>query len=50
LDVIDIVNLNFGQLIWIDGALWRLNKIEDYNISSPDLCKVSLLKVIEKTY
>jgi hypothetical protein len=50
LDVIDIVNLNFGQLIWIDGALWCLNKIEDYNISSPDLCKVSLLKVIEKTY
>jgi hypothetical protein len=50
LDVLDIINLDFGKLIWIDGALWRLNKIEDYNMSNPDLCTVSLLKVIEKVY
>lgn len=50
LDVLDIINLDFGKLIWIDGALWRLNKIEDYNMSNPDLCTVSLLKVIEKEY
>lgn len=50
LDVLDILNLDFGKYVWIDGALWRLNKIEDYNVSEPDLCKVSLLKVIEKEY
>jgi hypothetical protein len=50
LDIVDILNIDFGALIWVDGALWRLNKIEDYNMSEPDLCKVSLLKVIEKEY
>lgn len=50
LNVTDIINLDFGAFVWIDGALWRLNKIEDYNISEPDLCKASFLKVIEKVY
>ena len=50
LDVLDIINLNFGKFIYIDGALWRINKIEDYNVSEPNTCKISLLKVIEKIY
>jgi hypothetical protein len=48
--VSDIATLDFGKLIWIDGALWRLHKITDYNMSSPDLCEVQLLKVIEIVY
>jgi hypothetical protein len=50
LDIADIINLDFGKLVYIDGALWRLNKIVDYNMSEPDLCTVSLLRVIEKEY
>jgi hypothetical protein len=50
LTVADIATLDFSKLVWIDGALWRLVKISDYNVSTPDLCDVELLKVIEITY
>jgi hypothetical protein len=50
LNITDIFNLDFSKLIWIDGALWRLVKIIDYNMSEPDVCEVELLKVIEKIY
>jgi hypothetical protein len=50
LTVADIATLDFSKLIWIDGALWRLVKISDYNVSTPDLCDVELLKVIEISY
>ena len=50
LTVADIVSLDFGKLIWIDGALWRLNKITDFNVNEPDVTAVELLKVIEKIY
>ena len=46
----DIVNLNFGKYVWIDGVLWRLNKIEDYNLMEPDVCTVQLLRVIYTEY
>lgn len=46
----DIVNLNFGKYVWIDGVLWRLNKIEDYNLMEPDTCTVQLLRVIYTEY
>lgn len=45
---IDIFNLDFGRLIYIDGALFRLNKIIDYN--GVDVTKCELLRVIETTY
>jgi hypothetical protein len=50
LNNVDIYNLNFTFLIFIDGALWRLNKIIDYNPNEYETTKVELLKVIELSY
>lgn len=50
LTVQDIYSLDFAQLIYIDGALWRLNKIIDFNPSANQTTKVELLRVIELTY
>jgi hypothetical protein len=50
LNEVDIFNLDFSRLIYVDGALWRLNKVEDYNPMASDVTKVELLKVIELTY
>lgn len=50
LTVADIYSLDFAQLIYIDGALWRLNKIIDFNPTIPDTTQVELLRVIELTY
>lgn len=47
---LDIYNLDFSKPIWIDGSLWRLNKISDYNPMNEDTTKCEFLKVIEKTY
>lgn len=46
----DIFSLDFSKLIYIDGSLWRLNKVIDYNPTSPDSTKCEFLKVIELTY
>ena len=46
----DVANIDFSKLIWIDGSLFRLNKIIDYNASNEDLCTLELLKVINKIY
>jgi hypothetical protein len=46
----DINNLDFSQLIYIDGSLWRLNKIVDFNANMEDTCTVELVKVINKIY
>jgi hypothetical protein len=46
----DIFNLDFAKLIYIDGALWRLNKIEDYNPIDIGITKAEFLKVIETSY
>lgn len=48
LNELDIANLNFSRLIFIDGALWRLNKIIDFN--TEDTTRVEFLRVIELTY
>ena len=50
LDYKDIYSLDFSKFIWIDGSLFRLNKITDFNASEKDVCEVQLLKVIEKIY
>lgn len=50
LTMLDIYNLDFSKYIYIDGSLWRLVKIDDYNASSEDLCKITLLKVIYTLY
>jgi hypothetical protein len=43
----DINTLDFRRIIFIDGALWRLNKIEDYSTDQPEAVKCELLKVID---
>ena len=46
----DIYQLDFSKLIWVDGVLYRLNKIEDFNASKEDTCKVELVKIINRIY
>jgi hypothetical protein len=46
----DVYQLDFSKLIWIDGVLYRINKIEDFNASNEDTCKVQLLKIINRIY
>lgn len=50
LKVKDIFNLDFSKLIIIDGALWRLNNIQDFNPMDTGITKAEFLKVIETTY
>ena len=50
LNTLDINNLDFSKYIWIDGVLFRLNKIEGYNPMEYTTTKISLLKVIEISY
>jgi hypothetical protein len=50
LNIEDIYSLNFARLIYIDGALFRLNKIIDFNPALDQTTKVELLRVIELTY
>ena len=50
LNEVDIYNLDFSKLIYIDGSLWRLNKVLDYNPMDFNTTKVELLKVIELNY
>jgi len=44
----EIFNLNFAKYIFIDGVLYRLQKIIDY--TPGELCKVELLRVISTNY
>lgn len=46
----DIYSLDFSKLIMLDGALWRLNNISDYNPMDIGITKAEFLKVIETTY
>jgi hypothetical protein len=46
----DVLDLDFSKYVYVDGTLFRLNKITDYNLTKPDTCEVRLLKVINTTY
>lgn len=50
LTIEDIFNLDFAKLIYLNGGLWRLNKIVDFNPNVYQTTKVELLKVLETTY
>ena len=50
LDIIDIFNLDFSKYVFIDGVLFRLNKVENYNPMEYNTTKLSFLKVIETQY
>lgn len=42
---VDILQLDFSKKIFIDGVLFRLNSVRDYNVTKPSDCAVELLKV-----
>lgn len=46
----DILQLDFSKMIWIDGVLFRINKVLNYNPMNYTTTKVELLKVIQKTF
>ena len=46
LTALDIYNLDFSKYIWINGVLFRLNKIDSYNPTTYRTTLVNLLKVI----
>jgi hypothetical protein len=46
----DIYDLRFSQFRVVDGVLYRLNKITNYNASQPDTCEVELLRVNNTNY
>jgi hypothetical protein len=46
LNALDIYNLDFSKYIWINGVLFRLNKIESYDPTDFRTTQVNLLKVI----
>jgi len=50
LTIEDIYKLDFSKFIYLNGSLWRLNKIEDFNPNASQTTKVELLKVLETTY
>jgi|694.fasta_scaffold60394_2 hypothetical protein len=50
LDTLDIMNLDFSKFYWIDGVLFRLNKVDGFNPMEYKTTKISLLKVIETKY
>lgn len=41
----DILTLDFSKKVFIDGVLFRLNAIKDYNCSEPTDCECELLKI-----
>ena len=46
----DIYKLDFSKYVYLDGVLFRISKITDYNPAQPDTCAVELLKVAFKEY
>lgn len=46
----DILDLDFSKYIHLDGVLFRLSKITDFNMSQPGDCMVDLIKVINTIY
>lgn len=50
LNEIDIYNLDFSKFIFIDGGLYRLQKVTDYTPGVNDTTMVDFLRVIYTTY
>lgn len=47
LNTVDIMNLDFTKLIYVDGVLFRLNKVNEYNPIDLSTTEIQLLKVID---
>jgi hypothetical protein len=50
LNLRDINTLDFSKYIYLDGSLWRINQIIDFNATKEDTCTVELIKLINKLY
>lgn len=50
LSEVDIYNLDFSKFIFIDGGLYRINKLIDYTAGENEPTKAELLRVIYSTY
>jgi hypothetical protein len=50
LDIVDVYNLDFSKYVYIDGVLFRLNKVENFNPMEYNTTKLSFLKVINTKY
>tara|TARA_R100001443_G_scaffold38135_2_gene51664 strand:+ start:5309 stop:8443 length:3135 start_codon:yes stop_codon:yes gene_type:complete len=48
LKVLDIINLNLDELVYIDGAYWRIQRVVDYKPNSNTPTKVELIQWIER--
>jgi hypothetical protein len=48
LNEIDIYNLDFSKYIFIDGGLYKISRVIDYEAGANDLTKVELLRVIDR--
>jgi hypothetical protein len=46
----DIYNLDFSKFIYIDGGIYRLQKLIDYTPGENATTKVELLRAIYTTY
>lgn len=46
----DIFDLDFSKYIHLDGVLFRINKIIDYNTTHPSDCQCQLLRVLNTLY
>lgn len=46
----DVYNINFAKYKYIDGGLYRLSKVMDYDAGANELTKCELLRVINTTY
>ena len=47
LNPVDIRNIDFSTLIMLNGSLWRLNQIFDFDSDIQATTKVELIKVLE---
>jgi len=47
LNTVDIMNLDFSKLVYVDGVLFRLNKVNNYNPIDLGTTEIQLLKVID---
>lgn len=50
LTIQDVYNLNFRKLIYIDGALFRLVRVNEWNTNANETTKCELLKVLNLVY
>lgn len=48
LDYVDLVNLSFGDAIYLDGCFWRVMSIKNFALNSDSLATAQLIKVLSK--